>query len=219
MLSAVHNPITTITDSGAFHTAYVGTCPGLSHSECIHALTANRWHQIPFNLFPLTCHQDVLRSPKEMVQRHRTTPQLALNKRKFNVVQPSAPDAFRKITGIKTQIQRLLFDLLRNFCGDFASAFNKFLVRINFFLNKRSDRVRNHQLFVCLSVDHRFNFFKEVYVAAWISWRNWTLRRPKSLSIRTSDARLARDTPQALALSFPQYRQGSHEVAVLFARP
>ena len=87
-------------------------CIGFGHRQCIHALTAHGGQQVTLDLFVAAGHQDVLRPPEEVVQRHRAASKLALDQRELEVRQPCPADFLGEVAGIETQVDRLLLDPL-----------------------------------------------------------------------------------------------------------
>src|SRR5210317_558785 len=66
MLGAIYDPVITIPVGSAFHAADIRAGIRFSHGKGIHTFTLNRWIEVFFALFAFTCHQDVLRTSKEM---------------------------------------------------------------------------------------------------------------------------------------------------------
>ena len=136
MFAAIDHPIATIALGAAFHAADVRAGARFRHRQSIHALAAHGGHEIAVNLIAFTGHENILWSTKEMIERHRSAPQFTLDQCKIYMRQARASHAFRKIAGIKAQLQRFLFDVLGNFIGHFARAFHQLFMRVNFFFNK-----------------------------------------------------------------------------------
>ncbi len=79
MLGAIHHPIATLAAGRAFHAPHVRTGPRLGHRQRVHPLAAHGGKEIALDLLARTGHQDVLRTAKEMRQRHRATAKLTLD--------------------------------------------------------------------------------------------------------------------------------------------
>ena len=114
---AVDNPITAVTHGLAFHAAHVRSGIRFRHRQRVHFLTTHGGQQITFALFVVAGHQDVLRTAKEMGQRHRAAAQLALDQSEVEMRQTGPTDLFGEIAGVETQIDALLLDLLPSSCG------------------------------------------------------------------------------------------------------
>ena len=87
-----------------------------------------------------------------MVERHGSATQLPLDNRELKMAQTGTTDTLRKVAGIKSQINRFLFDLLRNFMRHFAGTFDQLFVRVNFVFNETADRIRDHLVFFCQTI-------------------------------------------------------------------
>ena len=70
VFGAIDHPIPTRSHRRTFHPTHIRASFGFGHGQCVHPFTAHRRQQITFALFVLACHQDVLGSPKEMIERH-----------------------------------------------------------------------------------------------------------------------------------------------------
>ncbi len=148
MLGAIHHPIATLAAGRAFHAPHVRTGPRLGHRQRVHPLAAHGGKEIALDLLALTGHQDILRTAKEMRERHRATAKLTLDKAEFEVIEACAAHRLGEIAGIEAKLFRLAFDLVGDLLRNLAGPFDQILVGIDLVFNETADGFRNHFLFV-----------------------------------------------------------------------
>ena len=132
----VQHPVATIAHSAAFHASHIGTRIRFRHRQRIHALAPHGRQQVTLALVAFTGHQDVLRTPEKVGQRHGAAPQFAFNQSEIDMRQTDAPHVLGKVAGIKPQFKRLTPDLFCDFSGHPARPFDPVLMRINLVLDK-----------------------------------------------------------------------------------
>ena len=155
MLGTVDHPITAIADSGAFHPTHIRPGPRFGYRECIHPLAAHSGHQVPVHLLAFTGHQNILRAPKEMVERHGAAAKLTFHNGELQMIKTRAAHAFRKIASVKPQIDRLPLYVIGDLLRHLAGALNQLLMRVDLVFHKEPHRRGNHLLLVAQPVLHR----------------------------------------------------------------
>jgi hypothetical protein len=131
----------------AGHAAHVRSRAGLRHGQRIHPLAPHRREQVFLLLLALAGHQDVLRPPEEMRQRHGPAAKLALHQREVEMPEAAAADLLGEVAGVEPHLDDLALDLLRELWRHLAGALHEVLVRIDLGLDEVADRRDDHLLF------------------------------------------------------------------------
>jgi hypothetical protein len=98
--------------------------------------------QVFLLLIALAGHQDVLRPPEEMRQRHRAAAKLPLHQREVEMPEPAAAHLLGEVAGVEPHLDDLALDLLRELWRHRAGALHEVFVRIDLGLDEITNRRR-----------------------------------------------------------------------------
>ena len=140
---------TAVAGGTGLHAAHVRAGVGLGHGQAVVARPADGGQQIFLDLRALAGAQDIARPRHQHLQAIGRAPQLALEQRHREIVQPAAAQLGGHIGRVQTHLDGLGLDGLHQFGRYGVGALDQVLVRVQLFFDKCADSVHDHGLFAC----------------------------------------------------------------------